>query len=224
MPEGPDTTEVGGFRTFFSRSSPPSPSGEDYKDPATSVARIGGEEKEEGSDAERSRALGPDAGLLSIPYPSIVELRRAEFSESSSRRPREREDSDVLGRTGRSARARARAHESARDRSKCVTERASFLSLVSRFDQAERSVSLTARILRNAPLMGYLSLPPSLPSFFFLSLSLFLLSSSSYIIRAASPVCTAVSGSGSSSIGGSLPRAIRYLTFSTSGLSHNLYA
>lgn len=62
------------------------PSGKIPKDP------ISNEEKKrrEGSNAERT-ALGPDADLLPIPYPSIVELRWDEFSESPSQRPRERE-------------------------------------------------------------------------------------------------------------------------------------
>lgn len=77
-----------------------------YKAPTMNVTRIG-RRRRKGSDAKRSRAR-PGHGLLPIPYPSIVELRRAEFSESPSQGPREREDSDVLGRSGRSARARVR--------------------------------------------------------------------------------------------------------------------
>jgi len=85
------------------------PSGKIPKDP------ISNEEKKrrEGSNAERT-ALGPDADLLPIPYPSIVELRWDEFSESPSQRPRERE-APICSEDPR-ARARTSIHPSAHDR------------------------------------------------------------------------------------------------------------
>lgn len=72
-------------------------------------------------------------------------------------------------------------------------------SLVSRFDRAERSISSAARILRNAPLVMANSRRRTLYA------------------RLGLEVDRRPSG-------GSLPRAIWYLAFATSGLSHNLYA
>jgi len=46
------------------------------------VTRIGRKEEEKGSNAKQSRARARTR-LLPIPYPSIVELPRAEFSEVS---------------------------------------------------------------------------------------------------------------------------------------------
>lgn len=72
-------------------------------------------------------------------------------------------------------------------------------SLVSRFDRAERSISSAARILRNAPLVMADSRRRTL-----------------YARLAWKWIVV--------HRGGSLPRAIWYLAFATSGLSHNLYA
>lgn len=58
------------FRACFSRVL--RPFGRNPQRPDIEHLRGGG--KREGSDAERT-ALGPDADLLPIPYPSIVELR-----------------------------------------------------------------------------------------------------------------------------------------------------